>query len=455
MLEAIKKRVSSADGKSQSLLRNIVLSLGVKGGSLFVALFTTPAYIAFFNNNEILGLWFTLLSVLSWILNCDMGIGNGLRNKLVAAISENDEARQRTLVSSSYAFLGAVAIVVALAILACSRIVDWNAVFNIPASLVDRQMLSVAIGVILLAVCLQLILNLVTSILYALQLAFVPGLLNLATNVAMLFYCLATTLIGVHGSILSMAIAYCFAVNVPLAVATVCVFSKAAPQLRPSPRAARWAEALSVLRLGAAFLWLQFMAMLLNNTSSYLITILIGNEAVVEYQIYYRIFTLASSLTLLCSTPIWSATTKAQAEDDYRWVLRVFKLFAVFGVAIVVAQFALCVPLQLIFDLWLGEGTIEAEPLPSLAFALYGSLVVWSYVVTCFANGLNELRLQTILLTFGAVINIPIACVLARLTDSYLSVVVANIIAYIPYLVGQTVWLIRYLKMKTASKQTS
>lgn len=454
MLENIKKRVSSADGKSQSLLRNIVLSLGVKGGSLFVALFTTPAYIAFFNNNEILGLWFTLLSVLSWILSCDMGIGNGLRNKLVEALSEKDEAQQRTLVSSSYAFLGAVAIVVSFAILVCSQLLDWNVVFNIPANVMDRQTLSMAIGVILIAVCLQLVLNLATSILYALQLAFVPGLLNLMTNVAMLFYCLAATTIGGHGSILSMAIAYCFAVNVPLVAATIYIFSKTAPQLRPSLYAIRWTEAASVLRLGAAFLWLQFMAMLLNNTSSYLITILIGNGAVVEYQIYYRIFTLASSLTLLCSTPIWSAATRAQVESDYRWVFRVFKLFAVFGSAIVVAQFALCIPLQFIFDLWLGAGVVKAEPLPSLVFALYGSLVVWSYIVTCFANGLNELRLQTILLTFGAVINIPIACVLARFTDSYLSVVVANIIAYVPYLVGQTAWLIRHLKTKTANKQT-
>lgn len=445
----------SSDDKSQSLFKNVVLSFGVKGISLLVALFTTPAYIHFFNGNEILGLWFTLLSVLSWILNCDMGIGNGLRNKLVEALSENSEERQRTLVSSSYAFLGAVSVVVMLVVAAVTRFVSWNVVFNITDAVVEQQTLSMTIVVVLIAVCLQMILRLVVSILYALQLAFVPGLLNLATNVAMLCYCLLATLVGTNGSILDMAAAYCLAVNVPLVAATVYVFAKIAPQLRPSPNAIKWGEAVSVLKLGAAFLWLQLMAMLLNNTSSYLTTILIGNDAVVEYQIYYKIFTLASSLILLGSTPIWSATTKAKAENDYRWVFRVFKMFAALGVAIAVLEFALCIPLQFILDIWLGEATIEAEPLPSLLFALYGSLVVWSYIVTCFANGLNELRLQTALLTFGAIANIPIACGLARLTDSYLSVVAANIIAYIPYLVGQTGWLIHHLKEKTATAQTS
>lgn len=451
MLEGIKRKLNASDGKSRSLLINIILSFGVKGFSLFVALFTTPVYIRFFNNSEILGLWFTLLSVLSWILNCDMGIGNGLRNKLVEALEEQDISKQRTLVSSSYAFLGAVSLLIMSIIIILSGPIDWNIVFNIAESVIGRQTLSISIVIVLIAVCLQLILRLVVSILYALQLAFVPGLLNLTTNIAMLLYCFSATAIGKNGSILSMAVAYCFAVNIPLMATTVLVFWKIAPQLRPTISSIEWSVAKSVLRLGAAFLWLQLMAMLLNNTSSYLITVLIGNDAVVEYQVYYRIFTLASSLIMLCSTPIWSATTKAQVEKDYYWVAKVFNRFLLLGMLVVVFEFALCAPLQLIFDIWLGDSTIRAELLTASIFAIYGSVVAWSNIVTCFANGLNELRLQTVFLTLGAVINIPIAYVLAQFTNSYLSVVVANIIAYVPYLIGQTGWLVHYLRKKTAS----
>lgn len=31
-------------------------------------------------------MWFTILSVFAWILNCDLGIGHGVRNKLVATM---------------------------------------------------------------------------------------------------------------------------------------------------------------------------------------------------------------------------------------------------------------------------------------------------------------------------------------------------------------------------------
>lgn len=451
MLESLRNKLSSSDGKTQSLAANILLSFGVKGGSLVVGLLTTPVYIAYFDDNEVLGLWFTLLSVLTWILNCDLGIGNGLRNKLVEAIAEQDKARQRRLVSSSYAFLGAVAAVVMAAVLLVALFVDWNVVFNIESAVIGREALLSSILVVLAAVCLQIILRMVTSVLYALQLAFVPGLLNLTTNILMLLYCATVITTGGAGSLFNMAVAYCLAVNFPLAVSTAYVFTRMAPELRPRLSAIDWREAADVLKLGAAFLWLQFMAMLLNNTSSYLITILIGNEAVVEYQVYYRIFTLASSFTLLCSTPIWSATTRAKAEGDYRWVYRVFKLLTLLGLFLAVFEFVLCIPLQFIFDVWLGEATIKVSGTAALLFALYGSLSMWSYIVTCFANGLNELKLQTVLLTFGAIINIPLACIFSQVAGSYLSVVVANIIAYIPYLIGQTVWLVRYLRTRALS----
>lgn len=451
MLEFIQKKLLIMNSKSLSLFANIVLSFGVKGGSLIISLLTTPIYISYFGNNEVLGLWFTLLSVLTWILNADLGIGNGLRNKLVEAIADRDEVRQRKLIASSYAFLSAVSVVVMGIVLFAAHWIDWNVVFNIGYEAVDGGTLSSSIVIVLFGVCLQIILRLVTSILYALQLAFVPGLLNLMTSILMLIYCLVAIAAGAEGSLVSMAAAYCLAVNIPLAVSTVIVFVKMVPQLRPRLDAVDWRESVAVLKLGVVFLWLQLMSMLLNNTSSYLITILIGNDAVVEYQIYYRIFTLVSSLTLLCSTPIWSATTRAKAENDYRWVFKVFKLLSLLGLFLTLFEFALCLPIQQIFNIWLGEGTIRASNAASLLFALYGLLSMWSYIITCFANGLNELRLQTILLTFGAIVNIPLACIFASVSGSYLSVVMANILAYLPYLIGQTTWLVRYLRMNTST----
>ena len=54
--------------------KNVFGAFLVKGAALFLTLFTLPAYISYFNNDEVLGLWFTLLSLLNWILNLELSM---------------------------------------------------------------------------------------------------------------------------------------------------------------------------------------------------------------------------------------------------------------------------------------------------------------------------------------------------------------------------------------------
>ena len=63
-----------------NVIRNIFNSVIIKGGGIVVGLLTTPAYMNYFENHEILGVWFTILSVISWMLNFDLGIGKDVAN---------------------------------------------------------------------------------------------------------------------------------------------------------------------------------------------------------------------------------------------------------------------------------------------------------------------------------------------------------------------------------------
>ena len=55
MLDKIKQKLSNASDNDKIVYRNVIGSFIVKGGALFVSLFTLPAYIKFFNNDIVLG----------------------------------------------------------------------------------------------------------------------------------------------------------------------------------------------------------------------------------------------------------------------------------------------------------------------------------------------------------------------------------------------------------------
>ena len=430
------------DTKDNSFIakKNVTVSLVVKGASLMVAFFTTPAYLCYFSAESVMGVWFTVLSVLAWILNCDMGIGNGLRNNLVYAINANDWDKAKKLISSSYIFLGIIGAAILLILLLIGLIINWNVVFNIETKIIDRQTMTKVMSVLIVSIILQFFLRLVTSILYALQEAFLPGLLNLITNVILLCYVNIANFLGINDSIVRLAIVYLFAVNIPLMVATVWVFVKKLPHSRPSYKYYNKQYASQVIKVGSTFLWLQLVAMVVDNTNNYLIALFIGSDAVVEYQLYNSIFGVPITLLIIYATSIWSTITKAKAESNYSWIKSNYKKSMIIMTLIVVSELLIILFIQLIFNIWLGEKTIIVNYKVAAIMALYSSVMGLRTILCAYSNGLCELKIQIKYMTIGAVTNIPIAYFISRIYDSYLAIVIANIISMIPFCVIQLQW---------------
>lgn len=424
---------------SKILAINSVASVAIKIGSILVALFTTPAYISYFDNSEILGAWFTILSVLAWILNCDMGIGNGLRNSLVYAIFQNDHKQIRKLISSAYIFLFGIAGVITIAVALLGNFVSWNIVFNISTEIIQPAIFNKAVLILIMSILLQFVLRLVTSILYALQKAFIPGVLSLITNIIMLALVTVCNLRNKNDDIIKLAVYYLIAVNLPLVVATIVVFVVDLRDDYPTFRLFSMESAISILSTGTKFLWLQLMALILDNTNSYLISAFVGNSAVVEYQMYYKIFSLPGTIVALFSTVIWSIITKAKAEKNYAWLRKSFYLFMGFSIVIAAIEFLIIPLLQLIFDIWLGNGTIPVNVNYALVFAISGSVMAYRTFLCTYSNGMCKLKSQIVWLTIGAAANIPMAYILSRVTNNMLSVIIANIICMAPYCVIESI----------------
>ena len=97
-----RETVSLTDNNSKrrsSLLRqNILLSFVVKGWSAVVVFLMVPLTLSCLGEYKN-GVWLTISSLMLWIDNMDIGLGNGLRNKLAAHLAHGDIPQARKLVS--------------------------------------------------------------------------------------------------------------------------------------------------------------------------------------------------------------------------------------------------------------------------------------------------------------------------------------------------------------------
>ena len=118
-----KIKVLLSDKDQRNLYANILVAFLVKGLSLIISVFSMPLYIRYFSNESVLGMWYTILSILAWIAVCDLGLGSGLRNRLTEAISHNSDEMKKQYVSSTYIML--FMIIVPITIIGHSA-ADWR-----------------------------------------------------------------------------------------------------------------------------------------------------------------------------------------------------------------------------------------------------------------------------------------------------------------------------------------
>lgn len=427
------------------VLKNMTASFVLKGGSLLVGLATLPAFMSFFDDERVLGVWFTLIATLSWVLNFDVGIGNGARNRLATALAIEDRRLGKRIISSTYVATTMIVLVVGVLVLVAVAAVDWNVVFNIPAEVVPPDQLRSAVFVILGGLLAQLLLRTISSILYALQASAIVSAMSLVTSVALLVYALLGSR-GMGGAgLLVLAQVYAISVNVPLLVASVLVFGFVLKDQRPNVKWFSMTDARDVVALGGQFFALQILYMLIANANPFLISLLANPARVVEYQIYYRPFNAVSSVFILVLTPIWSAVTQAVAARDMDWVVRTYRRLQYASVAIALALFA-CVPLlQFFVDVWLREDAIRVSIVSAFAFALSAGAFAWSGALSTIANGVERLRVQAIFFSIGLVLKLVFAWILTSLTGDWIWVVVSDIVALLPYIIAQPISLRRFI----------
>lgn len=433
---------------NKNLIKNIIGTILIKGGGMVLALVLMPLYIKYFPDKAILGVWFTILNVLNWVLTFDLGIGNGLRNHLTVSLSENNDVKSKRLISSAYILLGIVVLCISTCVVLASPFINWNVFFNVSPTILPTKVLRSCVNITLLGILVSFYLRLVLSILYALQKAACVNAISLVTGILTALYLFIYPGSGdVCQDFTNLSISYALITNLPLIVASILVFQS--PQLktsRPSYKCYDSKLASAVLSLGISFLVLQIFYMIISVTDSWFITKFYAPQYCVDYQIYYKIFSLTGSIYMLALTPMWSAITKAYTEKRYKWLHKTHKVLYTSMVGVVLVQIIVIILLQKIINIWLGDNAIHVNYTTALCFALYGCIFSWVAVLSTSAAGVGKLRTQMWGYLFAVLIKVIGIVSLSRFFTNWVFVIVVTSIGLLPYCIAQPIVIHKFLK---------
>lgn len=438
-----------AEEKDRRVRVNIICAYLIKGAAIIVGVLTIRAYMAFFSDHALLGVWYTILAILSWILNFDLGISNGLRNMLAKAFSDNDMEYAKELISTGYVVLAPVCIVIAAAGCLLIAWVDWNSFFNIDASTVGSSVLRFTIFVSFAGIVLQLYMKIVSSVLNAMEKTALTSLLSLLTNIGILLFVSFFHAGSEQERLIALSVAYLCAAVLPYAFATLLVFTRSLSGARPAVSCANMKLARDIVGLGGRFLLVQVSLMAITVTNEIYITWLFDASDVVEFQVYNKVFSTILALYAIISSPIWSAVTKSWHERNIDWIRNAQAKLTKLSIATTLLTILFCVVLQPVFDIWLGSESVSVSLAAEVSFCLYTITMLFAYSIATVANGISMLGVQMVCYIGAAIVKYPLCLALAGAFESWTVVVLANAIIMIPYLIVQPIALGKALNRRS------
>lgn len=396
----------SDNERTSKIKKNVVVMIGIKGVSLLISFLYVPLLLHSMNAVNY-GIWLTLTSLIAWISMFDIGLGNGLRNKLSIALANGDKQLGRAYVSTAYICISLLVLVLIILFVVIQQFVSWQGVLN--AAAVDKGQLDLLVFIVFAAFGLQFVFNLLNSILMAMQM---PAFSSFILMVSQLFSFIAVLiLVSIFhvNSLLVLGGTISLIPPVVMLVSSIILFCEKYKYISPSFRYFNISKIKEILSLGIKFFIIQVITIILYQTNNLIITHTLGNGAVVEYNVAYKYMHALVMLFTIIVTPLWSATTEAYTKKDFSWIKRINKQMRKIVIFMTCIGFVMLIASKYVYEIWLGNNDLEINFSTSLLLYVYSIFMIMYGNYGYILNGIGKLQIQIYATLILAVIYIPAA----------------------------------------------
>ncbi len=370
--------------------------------SMGLSYISIPLFLKFLGKQDY-GLWMTIFSIVSWIYTFDLGIGNGLRNKLSESFAKKDYINAKEYITTGYAILSIIAIIILFLGLIGIKISNITRFLNI--NFYTESYIELVFMSIFSLTIINFIILLYKVFYFSIHNSFIGELNNFIFQISFIFLLYLFNYFN-KISLISIAIIYP-GINLIIGIFSTINFFKKYPNLKPSLKFFKKERIKEINVLGIIFFIIQISMLIILTTDNMLITKYIGANEVTTYSIVSKLFQILLILEGLISAPMWTLFIDAYVKKDKKWIKKAFINLNLLFLLLIIGVIIMIYILPYIVKIWIGQELIYPKYL-ILFWGLFILNRVYGDIYMIFINATGKIKLQMYLYLLGAILNIPL-----------------------------------------------
>lgn len=412
--------------KSSIFKQQVFWSLVIRGGGILVTLLQVPLLLEIMQQEKY-GVWLTLLNVVNWISVFDLGITNGLRNKLSELYVVQNIQDTRKYIFNVFAFLLILFALLFFIFKLFESSLNFQKIFN--THNISETELSNIFNIVFTGIIFRFIFQIPVVLETAKGLSHISnGLLLLGNILGIVFLYLQSKL---SSGIIELSVVGLTVVWIPNALYLLYflwfIFQKGRIFMP------RWSEfdlpfIKPLMKISFHFFLIQLTALIIFASIPFILSQLLNPTHATEYNLANSIFNIPLLIMGVLCNPITPLVTQAFVQSDKQWLNQILKKFYIYILLLIFITWMLYYFSESIYFLWIGNKVVIN---PNLVFwlAIYTTINLFLQPFTNIYNGIGKLAVVAYLSPLGVLVFMISAYNLTSYLQNSIGVVMGLIIS--------------------------
>jgi O-antigen/teichoic acid export membrane protein len=428
----------SRSTRTTEAIKQIFYSFILQGLSIVIGILYVPLLLNYLTQEKY-GIWLTLTSILGWFSFFDIGLGNGLRNKLTEAFAVKNYVLGQKYVSTTYVILIGIFSSILFIFHFSNFFLNWNLILNTDS--IGGDELYILTSIVFSFFLIRFVVQLISNVYFADQKPSFSKVITTSANLLSFILVLILTNSAIKGNLVLLGSIISAIPVLLFIVVTIIAFNGRYKLVKPSFKAIDFKISKGLISLGAKFFFLQITAIIVFSTSSFFIAQFYGPSEVVVYNIAFKYFQLPIMVFSIIMAPIWSAVTDAYAKSDFVWLSKTLKRLNFISILFSIGIIFMVFLSNWIFKIWIGD-KVKIPLNLSIALAFYTIMQIYLTPYSYFINGFGKIKLTMnltiigvssyliLIYAFGKIFTNSTGVVLAIILSSFLGGIMQPIQTY-------------------------